>query len=158
MRGEQEYPFLHSSHQSAWLSVKRAKNILVPFSCRCYLFAGWQHVRKTIKNQNPGAWSWVIIHLLKTWKEQGAQLSVCKKDSKAKTPCQHWRPVRCGMRSNREHSKGAVRRQKCQSRRQQSFPSHTQKTGILYKVKISKEMKHAWTHEEIFPKIQEMKV
>lgn len=77
MRGE--YPFfLHSSYRSLWLSAKRAEIILVPFSCRYYLFAGWQHVGKPIKNQNPRAWSWVIIHLFKTWKELGGQLSACK--------------------------------------------------------------------------------
>lgn len=70
--------FLHSSRWSVWLSAKSAKIILVPFSCRYYLFAGWQHVGKPIKNQNPRAWSWVIIHLFKTWKELGGQLSACK--------------------------------------------------------------------------------
>lgn len=50
--------------------------ILVPFPCRYYLFSGWQHVGKPITNQYPGAWSWVIIHLFKTSKEWGGQLSV----------------------------------------------------------------------------------
>lgn len=54
----------------------RFSMISVPFSCRYYLFSGWQHVGKPIKNQYPGAWSWVVIHLFKTLKEWGGQLSV----------------------------------------------------------------------------------
>lgn len=54
----------------------RFSMISVPLSCRYYLFSGWQHVGKPIKNQYPGAWGWVVIHLFKTSKEWGGQLSL----------------------------------------------------------------------------------
>lgn len=112
---EKEYPFfLQSSHWSIWLSAKRAEMSLVPFPCRYCLFARWRHVGKPIKNQNPGAWSWVISHLFETWMELGGQLSAC--NTPRQIPYQYGRPVSCGMRSNWQQAKGAVRRQKCQSR------------------------------------------